>query len=374
VHGLCRSLVRLGHECHVYTTNADGKKDLNVAIKKPVLMDGVRITYFRSSFLRKIFYAPNMRKTLKSTMENYNLIHLHSPYVWPTWMAARMAFKAKKPYVMTTRGMLVRDLVHKKSRWAKSVWISLIERRNLERAALVHFTTQSEEAQVRQFGFSLKKTVVLGHGIDEAPTQGLTPESPRENIISFLNGAPFLLYVGRISWEKGLNRLIEAMAYVKDIPLLFVGNGDAEYLKTLKDIAQKNGVSNQLIFAGPYYGSVKYDLYRKAKMFVLPSFYENFGNVVLEAMMQGCPVVVTPGVGLADFVRQNGAGLVAEDSAQGLAKAINQLLGNPDLCKEIKTMGPKAVREKFTWDKIAECMADCYEQIIDGASNGKDRF
>jgi len=169
----------------VYTTNADGKKDLNVAIEKPVLVDGVRITYFRSSFLRKIFYAPDMRKTLKSTMENYDLIHLHSPYVWPTWMAARMAFKSKKPYVMTTRGMLVRDLIHKKSRWVKSVWIGLIERRNLEEAALVHFTTQSEEAQVRQFGLSLKKTVVLGHGIDEAPMQRLTPELPRENIIPF---------------------------------------------------------------------------------------------------------------------------------------------------------------------------------------------
>jgi len=176
--------------------------------------------------------------------------------------------------------------------------------------------------------------------------------------------------VGRISWEKGLNRLIEAMANVKGIPLLLVGNGDAEYSKTLKEIAKKNGVSNQLVFAGPYYGSVKHDLYRKAKIFVLPSFYENFGNVVLEAMMQGCPVVVTPGVGLADFVRHSRGGLVADDNAQGLAKAINQLLGNPDLCREIKTMGPKAVREKFTWDKIAESMADCYKQIIDGVGNG----
>lgn len=365
VHGLCKALVKMGHDCHVYTTNVNGKEDSSVALNRAIDLDGVKVTYFKSYCFRKIFYAAAMKKFCEKNIKNYDIVHLHSPYVWPTWMSARIAMKFKKPYVMTTRGMLVTELIRKKSRWAKKIWIRFVEKINLEHASLVQFTTDAEKKQVERFGFRFKKTIVLGHGFDENAFEASAAETASEKVKPFIQGKPYLLYVGRLSWEKGLERLIAAMPLVAgNISLILVGNGKAEYFKTLTKLAEKHNVQDRVTFAGPFYGKVKMDLYRCAIAFVLPSYSENFGNVLLEAMIQGCPVIVAPNVGLADFVESTGAGLVSKDSVEGLAESVNKLVDQPDLRMQMKSKGQLAVKEHFTWDKIAESMTREYQKTI----------
>src|SRR5262245_14348096 len=131
VHGLCRALAARGHEVEVFTTNIDGHGNSAVPIGVPVILDGVQVWYFRSRVLRRLYWAPECARMLRREIGKFDAVHLHSVFLWPTWAAARAARRAEIPYVLSPRGMLVKELIARRSWLAKSMWINLIERSNI---------------------------------------------------------------------------------------------------------------------------------------------------------------------------------------------------------------------------------------------------
>ena len=111
VHSLCRSLVERGCKVDVFTTNVDGEQDSNVPLGEMVELDGVKIRYFSCPYGRRLYYSPAMIGALREHVRAYDLIHLHSVYLWPTWAAARVSRQAHVPFLISPRGMLVKDLV-----------------------------------------------------------------------------------------------------------------------------------------------------------------------------------------------------------------------------------------------------------------------
>ena len=152
VHGLCKALAARGHEVDVATTNVDGDGDSDVPLERPVALDGVRVHYFPSRRLRRLYYSPRMRAFLQREVPRYDLVHTHSVFLWPTSAAASVARAASKPYVLSPRGMLVRDLIERRSGWLKRAWISAFERRNVKEAAAIHVTSASEGADLLALG------------------------------------------------------------------------------------------------------------------------------------------------------------------------------------------------------------------------------
>src|SRR6516165_8025005 len=152
VHGLCRALAARGHEVHVFTTNVDGSGITATPIATPVDLDGVQIRYFPCPLLRRLYWSPALGQALRDDIGTFRLVHLHSVFLWPTWAAARAARTAGVPYVLAPRGMLVKDLIARRNRLAKSAWIHLIERTNIEEAAALHLTSQLESTELTHFG------------------------------------------------------------------------------------------------------------------------------------------------------------------------------------------------------------------------------
>ena len=113
-------------------------------IATPVDLDGVQIRYFPCPLLRRLYWSPALGRALRHEIGEFRIVHLHSVFLWPTWAAARAARNAGVPYVLSPRGMLVKDLIARRSRLAKSAWIRLIERSNVEQAAALHLTSQLE--------------------------------------------------------------------------------------------------------------------------------------------------------------------------------------------------------------------------------------
>src|SRR5690348_12668905 len=144
VHALCRGLAAAGHDVHVFTTSVDGEGDSDVPLGKPVDLEGVKVTDFPSRRLRRLYWSPPMGRALAAAIPVFDLVHLHAVYLWPMWAGARIARANHIPYVSSPRGMLVPALIRRKNRWIKKAWITLIERRNLERAAVVHATSTVE--------------------------------------------------------------------------------------------------------------------------------------------------------------------------------------------------------------------------------------
>jgi len=337
VHGLCRALARRGHEVHVFTTNVDGGGTSDVPLDCPVEMDGVRVHYFASQF-RRLYYSAAMRRALRTFVPLCDVVHVHSVFLWPTSAAARVAARAGVPYVVSPRGMLVPELIRRKSRVAKSLWLRAVERQTLRDAALVHFTSQRELDDARALDLPLPPHAIVPNGVDVPPLAGVPRD---ENLIVFL---------GRVNWKKGLDRLIDAMRGI-DARLVIAGNDEENYAATLPR-------TENVEFVGPIAGDAKDALLRRAAMLVLPSLSENFGNVVLEAMAQETPVVITPEVGLATEVEAAGAGVVT--THQQLAATLRALLGDRAKRAAMGRRGRALVEARFTWDRVAADMEEHY--------------
>jgi glycosyltransferase involved in cell wall biosynthesis len=248
--------------------------------------------------------------------------------------------------------MLVPSLIARKSRLAKMLWIRTIEKKTFSHAAAVHFTAQSEWDDARRLSLPLPYPFVIPNGIDLPP------------IIARRRRSDTLLFLGRINWKKGLDRLIEAMALLPAATLIIAGNDEEGLTPRLHAQMKKNGTEHRIELRGPVSGAAKQELLDTSAVLVLPSYSENFGNVVLEAMAASMPVVVTPEVGLAADVAEAQAGIVAPNDPASLAAAINMLLCDSALRDTLGSNGRALVEDRFTWDAVAVRMERAYENVM----------
>ncbi len=360
VHGLCKALVALGHEVHVLTTSVNGSGDSDVPLAEAVNLDGVKIWYFPCpDYGRRLYYAPLMKRHLQRYLDEFDVLHLHSVFLWPTWAAARVACEKKVPYLIAPRGMLVPELIQRKSRYLKGLWIRCIEKKNLQFAAGIHVTTVSEGEAFRDMRLAATKLYCVPNGIDWPADEAV----PGQDVSNVLPDKPYVLFLSRINWKKGLDRLIRAWRWVDDVPLLIAGNDEEGYQPDLEALARREGVNERITFIGPVGGDDKWALYRNAELFVLPSYSENFGNVVLEAMAMACPVLVTPEVGLASMVREKGVGRVVEGKPEHLAEAVNAMISDKAQRQSMGHAGQRVVREEYSWPGVARRMLQVYQEI-----------
>ncbi|HEX7830192.1 MAG TPA: glycosyltransferase, partial [Thermoanaerobaculia bacterium] len=281
VHGLCKSLAARGHDVDVFTTNVDGDGTLDVPIATPVDVDGVQVRYYPSPFPR-LYWSPAMRNALRAEVAQYDVVHSHAVYLWPGIATARAAHRAHVPFVISPRGMLVPELIAQKSRVVKSAWLRVFERRGFANASAIHFTAPLEYEDAKRVGaLPLPSPLIIPNGIDVEPR----PNVERD--------ARTLLFLGRINWKKGLERVIEALPSLPDTRFVIAGNDEESLTPKLRSLAESLGVANRVAFPGPVYGVAKNELLARATLFVLMSTSENFGNAVLEALAMETPAVLS---------------------------------------------------------------------------------
>lgn len=359
VHGLAAALVRRGHSVHVYTTSVDGPGDLDVPTDRPTDLDGVVVHYFRVPALRRLFWAPSLERQLNESISDFDLVHLHSVFLWPTWVAARAARRAGVPYVLTPHGMLIRDVIRRKSRWVKEAWINVIERTTLAHAAGIHVTAELERAELRAMQLPLPECLtVIPNGVDWPATHVPLSQTPFADL-----PARYALFLGRISWIKGLDRLIEAWRTVPEVPLVIAGNDDEGYTPELERLASSYGLTGRVFFRGAVRDEHKWALYERAALFLLPSYSENFGMVVAEAMAMGCPVLVTPEVGIAQLLTAAGAGIVTSNDPMNLAAVVSSALADEPRLIELGIRARETVQQ-LGWNHVVGRMEDLYGRVL----------
>lgn len=344
VHGLCKALAARGHHVDVFTTNVDGDSTLDVPVATPVNVDGVHVRYYTSPFPR-LYWSPSMRHALRTEVATYDVVHIHAVYLWPGVAAARAAERANVPYVISPRGMLVPELIAQKSRIAKTTWLRLFERRGFAHASAIHFTSQLEWDDAKRVGaLPLPSPIVIPNGIDVEPR----PNIPHDDRT--------LVFLGRINWKKGLERVIDALPSLPDVRFVIAGNDEESLTPKLRALAEQRGVADRVEFAGPIYGDAKNELLARATLFVLLSTSENFGNAVLEALAMQTPAVLSSGVGLADEVVNADAGVIG-------VEAIAALLRDPARRAQMGRNGRALVESRFAWPRVAAEIERAYEAL-----------
>ena len=365
VHGLARAQFRAGDEVEVFTTDADGPGRLDVPTDRPVEIDGVQVSYFRRGFPRRQYRSPAMGEALRRRIGEFDLAHLHSVFLWPTQVAARIAAAALVPYFVSPRGMLVESLIVRRGRLRKRLWIRLVERKSLSESAGIVLQSELERQELKRLGLQLAPTYVAPNGLDfeEIASERAQPV-PRE-IVELIDGGPYVLFLGRLTWKKGLDRLIAAMGELPKARLLVGGNDEEGLRPGLERLARSCGAAERVHFLGEVRGAAKWALLEGAAVFCLPSISENFGIAALEALAAGSPVVISQTVGLSLPEGASTAVLqVASLEPKSLATAIRSLLDSNWGSGTKRPFGEELVGASFSWAVIADRLRDFYRQQL----------
>ncbi len=214
------------------------------------------------------------------------------------------------------------------------------------------------------FNPAWEKIWVIPNGVEEFPELKFDKETFRNHYAS--KNEKIVLFVGRHVFEKGLHILIDAAGEIANrmgnVKFIIVGTGPIS--DELKSKVRNCGIENKFMFTGYVDTNTKNKLYKIADVAVFPSLYEPFGIVALEAMAAGCPVVVSDVGGLGEIIQHKQNGLKAyAGNASSLADNIIELLSNVNLADELKANALQVVKDKYSWDKIAELTCKMYEEV-----------
>lgn len=360
---LSKALARKGVNISIFGLNAKNETQCEVQSKH---FTAYTLPEDKSQIRRLWpFYSPYLAKALAARVPEHDLVHIHEIWHYPCYVAYKIAGKTNKPFIVTVHGELEPWCVDHKS-FKKRIYSALIQKRILNGAAAIHALTEKEAKDIQAFGVDAP-IAVIPNGIDPAKFQVLPSPSEIEKLYPELAGKKVLLFLGRIHPKKGLDILARAFGQVargrKDLHLLIVGPDNDSYRNQVERLLESESVIECATFTGMLAEREKLAALSRADICAIPSYSEGMSIVVLEAMACGLPVVITRQCYFPE-VAEAGAGIVIEPNADQLADAINKLLDNPRLCKEMGKNGRGLVIEKFTWDKIADQMIKLYEGVL----------
>jgi glycosyltransferase involved in cell wall biosynthesis len=317
---------------------------------------------------QRLAFSPELWGALHEHAREYDVVHIHSLFLFPQFAAYRAARAAGVPYVVSPRGALDPHL-RRRSRAVKAINDAVWQRAMLDGAARLHVTSDEEARLLSDVAPGVPRAVTP-NGIRWCDFQDL-PDG-REFRSRSLEGheGPVVMYLGRLSHKKGLDVLIRAFAMARrDVPearLAIVGPDDEGLTPALAALARREGVAGAVTFAGMLRGRDKLTALAAADVWALPSHSENFGVAVAEALAAGRAVVVAPGVNIAAEIARAGAGVVSGLSAEAFAEAIVSLLRDEAMRRRLGAAG-RGFARRYDWANVGPQLARMYEEVAASA-------
>jgi len=314
--------------------------------------DPVRVSVAGKIVLPFLIWSPEYGRELCA--QNADILHTHGLWQYPSWVAQAWKKRHQQPHVVSARGML-QPWAWQHKKWKKRPMWSLLERRNLASASLLHATVTEEAEALRDRGLRAP-IAILPNGVDLVPLCHFN-----ENEISPRTA----LFMSRIHPSKGLPLLLQAWAKVKpeNWQLHIAGPDETGHLAVLQRLAASLGIQSNVRFSGALRGNQKIKAFQESDLFILPTHSENFGIVVAEALAHGRPVITTHGAPWK-LLEQKGCGWWVPTSADGIAVALDDATTRPR--KTLIEMGERGrvmVAERFAWSGIAQQMIECYQWV-----------
>ncbi|MFB8794129.1 MAG: hormogonium polysaccharide biosynthesis glycosyltransferase HpsP [Microcoleus sp.] len=368
VLGLSAALASKNIDVTIITTNSNGdigQLPLDVPLNQPIQQNGYQIIYFRCSPSRRYKFSLSLLQWLNANARQFDLAHIHALFSPVTTLAATIARYHHLPYIIRPCGMLdPADLQKKKL--LKQIYGTVLEGPNLAGAAAIHFTSKEEAKISERFGLdctskmSVPQDLVIPLGV----TAGLFPQRLRKSQV------PIILFMSRIEPKKGLDLLIPALESILEagIEFQFILAGsnpqDADYETGIKLKIQNSSLAKYTTITGFVGGDLKNELLTNADLFVLPSYYENFGIAVAEAMAAGVPVAISDRIHIWEDIQQAEAGWVGPLEVGAIANLIKSALLDPQERQRRGLNGQEYAKKYYNWEAIAQQTIDAYQQIL----------
>ncbi len=364
-----RALTARGVEVTTVTTNDDaGSRTLPVQCGEPIATRNATRWYFpRTTVFFKT--SAGMAKWLSENIERFDIVHAHGLFSFAPVAAAYLARRAGVPYVLRPLGVLASYGMTQHHPLLKKMSLAVIERRLIEAASAIHFTSLAELEETEALGLKCRG-VVIPLGIDAS-------RSTRRGGRKWPNGPePFkLLSVSRIDPKKNLEGLLRALSLVvpknPGVILSIAGYGDPEYLATLQLLACALEITDHVDWLGYVEGEKKAEVLATATAFVLPSYSENFGMAVVEALATGLPCIVSREVAISQEIEAAQAGFVVGTNAESIAAGIEHLLGNEDGYSAMSTAARALALNSFSLEAMGERLEALYHDIHIAEGSGR---
>lgn len=362
VPAMCRALAKAGHEVTLFSTRWLGEAW--------VPTQGYTLRYFDADSFWLWPALPTSRDLLRAVedaLPRYDLVHTHSLWNPIATLVNRLARRRRIAYCISPRGMLD-PVVFKHGSWRKIPWALLWERRNVEGANLVHFTAVAELDKAQKCGWHFRETVVVPNFIDVDGLREGVPGAALEAMYPELSGREIVLYVGRLSWVKNLDKLVAALPIIVQkrpkATLVLAGPDQESYRTTLEQVARRAGVGQHVIFTGLLDDHLLKAAYARAQVVTLVSKRENFGLAAAEALASGVPVVLSDGVDIGKNWADGGPVVRAEAEPAAIARAVIKMLiraernGHPD-------QEALALAAKEWGSPLVDTLCEAYQHVID---------
>jgi glycosyltransferase involved in cell wall biosynthesis len=312
-------------------------------------------------------YSSALKQWLIQNIRNYDLVHIHALFSYPSIVAGKVAQRAGVPYIVRPLGTLNRYGIQYRRPLLKKLSLRLFEGPLLRQAAAVHFTAQAEMHEAKLLGIPLRPAIVpLSVVSEEEPDyQAFYTRHPD------LRTNPYVLFLSRLDQKKNIEGLLGAFAQLvpsyPNLRLAIVGDGDPRYLSGLKSLAQSLKVAPHIVWTGFLSGGLKSAALAGARVFVLPSYSENFGIAAAEALLQGLPCVLGRGVAIAGDVEAAGAGIGVEPTVEAISQALQYLLDDDSIRAQVGARARAFAEKEYSLDVMGSRLMAMYENALNGS-------
>ena len=316
----------------------------------------------------KLSRHPDLAAAVDRAVADADVVHIHALWEQIQHEAAVAARRRGVPYVITPHGMLSpwsRTQGRWFNRWGKRLYLALRLRQNLDHAAAINFTTTTERDLVAPLRLR-PPAIIEPVGIDFREFQTLPPHGAFRSAHPQLQDKPLVLFLSRLSPQKGLDRLIPAFAKVaaaSEAMLTIVGPDYENYQQTVTGLVRQHRLDDRVLFTGMLQGERRIEALVDADLFALPSHHENFGIVVAEAMACGTPVIVSREVNIWQDVVESAGGAVTSGDVDELANQILQWLNDPARRRAAGERGRGFARDRYDWPQIARRWGEHYARL-----------
>lgn len=310
---------------------------------------------------RRLGRSPAMHRWLEAQARTgkVDIIHDHSLWMMPNVYPGEVARKHGLPLVVAPRGTLAEWAMSHGSRWKPVFW-HIMQKPALEPVTCFFATAHSEYEDIKRLGFS-QPVAIIPNGVD----------IPQLDKPATAKMGRTLLFLGRIHKKKGLDNLLRAWRAVQDRfaewNLVVVGPDNGGYLRAMQTLSSDLKLE-RVSFPGVRYGADKWAAYQEADLFVLPTYSENFGMSVAEALASGTPAIVTKGAPWAGL-EENGAGWWIDIGVDPLVAVFEDALSRSTA--ELDEMGNRGrdwMNREFSWQAIGHRVAATYEWVLSGGA------
>ena len=283
-----------------------------------------------------------------------DVVHMHGLWSPFNVRVLRWCRRNKIPYVVSPHGCLM-PWAMKNGSFKKGLFFRMLLKPLMRKASCIHVTTDTEKAACEILGLKCRYSVVpLGVELPKASSADAADKQER-----------CVLFLSRVSREKGVEILLDAWKSLSPVGwrLIIAGPSWRGYLEEMERKVREEGIKD-VEFIGSVLGMAKDKVYRDADLFILPSYAENFGSVVVEALSYGVPVIATKGTPWAVLGESN-CGWWIDNDVETVAITLREAMRLDDSARmEMGQRGRGLVADKYTWTSSANKMLECYKEVL----------